>query len=623
MASLIQATSEPSRFSETYSGIDLKNVNISVENKELLVDAKVQFVNGKHYGLLGRNGVGKSILLTSLASGSLLPVALRTSIRVMLVRQTLDLERISESEKGTHVHTVQDELMQVPYGLNFVMSEREKWQALTEQQSGARGKFAREMLLYYEKMQSGEEDPVALAEQEQMLELEKPDPAHVVKVAKSMKIGDEVLCKPYLSLSGGWRMRVQLAKALIFTPDVLLLDEPTNHLDIAGVEWLQKTLNSKFTETTIVLVSHNRSFLNAVATDMIVFKNKSLEYFKGNYEQYIQTIADKEAFNERAQDAIDRKKEKMADSIQKNMQIAKKTGDDKRLQQTASRKVKMEERIGLERNAKGHRFKLNRDRAGYHYSVYADVDHIEEEKAQPKLHFTIQQPAALPRSGALDLLAVEGVGFKRRANGKTTFEMKNITMSVEGGRRYAIVGANGEGKTSLLNLLAGVLTPSSGTVTKKCGDNAIGYFRQDVVAELGSVQHTPVERLTQMFPNVKMQDVRGRLGAFGLGSTELATQKLSTMSGGQRVAYAFAELTFNAPSVLLLDEPNSHLDLEALELLADSLCEYEGAVVFVSHDLSFIQEVATDAYWMEGGTLTRMELEEVPERAKKTAKAPV
>ena len=639
---MINASSRTSRFSQADVGIDLQTVNISVEGRDLLSDSHVQLLSGVCYGLIGRNGVGKSVLLSCLADGSLLSPQLQEQLRVMYVRQAL--EQIEEACKPHRLDdkkkmksksmslgklfvelSTLEELLRPPYSMEKKIPEIEKWRQWAEQRSGARGFEARQKLSQLEKEAEAKMSSLNLDDDEDSEDYNYSDDEDhtrtisselLDKVLKSMKITPEMLLGPYSTLSGGWKMRIQLAKAMLFPPDLLLLDEPTNHLDIVGITWLERCIKRHFSKTTILLVSHNRSFLNNVVHEIIVFKNQKLEYFSGNYDTFLQTIEDKQAYADRMQDAIDRKKERMQASIQSNLTQALKKGDDKKLKQVASKKTKLEERTGLERNAKGHRFKLNRDRVGYFHSTLGDVDHVEGENTQPRLQFKIPEPD-LPRFKG-PLLVIEDVSFKRKDDdGKIVFQLNNVTFSVEAGQRVALLGPNGQGKSTLLNLLHQTWTQTSGII--QCRVQNVGYFEQGIVHELGQVTETAMGRLTQKYPTHKTEDLWKSLGSFGLGSSDLATKTpLSKFSGGQRVAYAFCELSIAAPSLLLLDEPNSHLDLEALEALGAALSNFAGGIVIVSHDTSFVDEVATDMFWICDGKMQEMEdgLDEIPARLK-------
>ena len=518
----VVARSQVSRFNDQINddySVNLKQVCISIHSsdsdtvKDLLVDAEIKLSRGGHYGLIGRNGVGKSVLMQSLASGSLFSVETRDAVRIMIIRQSIDGH---DSDDNPATWTVYNELKRKPFGIveSGQMSELERWQVKAAQQSGLRGLRARLMANKLESAASDDEIQVLDSDFVNDVEKETEDiddefadmlqPEELRKLLKQFQIPGDLnvfLSRPYSELSGGWRMRIQLMKVLIYQPDLLLLDEPTNHLDIKGIHWLQRILKQKFEDTTILFVSHNKGFLNAVADNMILFKNRRLEYFKGNYDTLLLSQEEKQLHNERMQEILDRKKSQMESSIKKNLQAAHKYGDDKRLKQAASKKHKLETRLGVEVNSKGHRFKLNRDRIGYFHSNRGEVEHIQGESHQSRLLFNIPVPR-MPR-GTSELLQVEGVSFRRLGpDGKVIFELKNITFNVCAGQKIAILGSNGEGKSTLLNLIANSWQPTRGHINRKSAK--LGYFQQNAVADMAKdTERTPLDRLKQQYPDAK------------------------------------------------------------------------------------------------------------------------
>ena len=232
-------------------------------------------------------------------------------MKIMLIKQTLESE--IESEKDDR--TVLKELKRRPFGVDPGLTEKERWALFAEQQSRSRGKYARDMLARLDCADST--DRPGLGHEEEELDI-----SDILSALHSLGMDDSMLSRPLHTLSGGWKMRVQLAKALLYQPDLLLLDEPTNHLDISGIAWLQRTLQEDFADMTVLLVSHVRSFLNGVVQDTILFRNRTLEYFRGNYDHYLQCQEEKAAFAERMQDSIDRKKAHLEASIQLNVALA-------------------------------------------------------------------------------------------------------------------------------------------------------------------------------------------------------------------------------------------------------------------------------------------------------------
>jgi ATPase subunit of ABC transporter with duplicated ATPase domains len=241
------------------------------------------------------------------------------------------------------------------------------------------------------------------------------------------------------------------------------------------------------------------------------------------------------------QESLDRKKAHMEASIEQNLRMAQKQKDDKRLKQVASRKTKLDERLGYERNAKGHRFKLNRDRVGWHDSVRGEVEGVEDEKTQSRLKFNILAPE-LPRFNG-PLLVVDELKFERATGKDVAFRLQNITFSVDAGQRLALLGPNGQGKSTLLNLIADAWTPTAGTIQRRT--SRIGYFQQHIVVELGKDSRSALERLCAIYPGEKQAYLWKHLGAFGLGAQQLATKTpLSSLSGEHEIDFISCFISF-------------------------------------------------------------------------------
>mmetsp|Transcript_45012 Transcript_45012/g.73349 ORF Transcript_45012/g.73349 Transcript_45012/m.73349 type:complete len:662 (+) Transcript_45012:157-2142(+) len=636
------ATSQVTRFhiaetSSSQKDVDLKQVSISIGDLELLVDAELRLFSGVHYGLVGRNGVGKSSLLKSIAYGLL--IGFPKAVRVLYVEQldgidpgipvlsvilnsdkeALKLKRDAELlTKATESGSPQLAAMALrKLRMVSLKDTLEEAQKEAELRSGARGVAARATLVQAEAAvaEEGKREPPTkqevaealsvahdlLSDTISKLQLIDSDSAEsrARRILKGLGFSLKTQDAPIGQLSGGWKMRVSLAQALFLKPDILFLDEPTNHLDLPAILWLQKYLSS-LDSTTLVIVSHDRSFLNAVTEETIVLRHKKLTYFTGNYDEYVSNSEDARQFAMRMKESLDRKRAHIEKSIQSGLKQAKKSGDDKKLSMVASRRKKLE-RVGLERNDKGHRFKLNRDRAGYHN---ATRDQVEVDNGDPSLKWQLPEPSELRYQGPL--LQVEGVAFWYVKGGKRV--LNNVTLNIEQGTRIGLVGANGDGKTTLMKLIEGELSPCEGSISRH-PQARFGSFSQHFVDELYNSTDsnaTPLSILSSRSPGVKEGELRGHLSNFGLGGT-LSTQKLRTLSGGQMARVAMACATYPPPQLLLLDEPTNHLDIDTIECMVEALVSFEGAVIFVSHDQFFVDSVAEEVYCMVKGNLSRLE----------------
>eukprot|EP00127_Corallochytrium_limacisporum_P000849 Clim_evm1s27 gene=Clim_evmTU1s27 len=417
---------------------------------------------------------------------------------------------------------------------------------------------------------------------------------------------------PLSHLSGGWKVRAALARALFAKPDLLLLDEPTNHLDLPTVVWLQKYLVEDLGDASCMLISHDRSFLNCVVDNIIILQNRKLEIFPGNYEDYLQITTDQKKHRARQRDSLARARKHMEASIAQGKRIARKTGDDKKAQMAATRQKKLDERFGIEVNHKGHRFKLNRDRAGYHNDMRDDV---ADEFVDKAARMTLPIPNEL-RGASRSYIEVQNVWFKYPSNNDNVLE--DVTLNISAGDRIGIVGANGAGKSSLMNLLAETLRPSRGSINRLPQAN-LGYFDQHDVEKLRydpkAANKTPYDAIMEAAPQFQDFQVREILG--NLGIQQNALMPLATLSGGQLTRVALALATIHKPQILLLDEPTNHLDADSIEVLADVLAPAgeDGeepllgkycAVVFVSHDVAFVNEVATSLFMVKKRHLTRL-----------------
>lgn len=362
--------------------------------------------------------------------------------------------------------------------------------------------------------------------------------------------------RPAKEFSGGWIMRAHLARLLVDEPDLLLLDEPTNHLDLETVVWLQKYLQAY--SGALVLISHDRAFLNALVTRVVELDRQQLFHYTGNYDDF---VLQKEA----------RRSQQLAAYKNQQRQIEK-------LQTFIDR------------------FGAKNTKAAQAQSKRKEIARIERIDAPDKesgpIHFRFPQPA---RSGAR-VITLEHVGH---SYGETKV-YSDLNLEIERGQRTVLVGPNGAGKSTLLKLLAGVLPVQSGR--RELGYNVeLGYFSQHRV-EMFDLSRPVLAEASDVSKPVPEQMVRSQLGAF-LFSGDDVFKPVSVLSGGEKSRLALAKLLLDPPNFLVMDEPTTHLDIRSIEALISALGQYAGTLVFVSHDVHFIRSIATSVLHVRLGEI--------------------
>ncbi|HEV8201051.1 MAG TPA: ABC-F family ATP-binding cassette domain-containing protein [Candidatus Polarisedimenticolia bacterium] len=347
------------------------------------------------------------------------------------------------------------------------------------------------------------------------------------------------------ALSGGWKMRVAMARVLLGSPDVLLMDEPTNHLDIESIVWLESFL--KQYQGTLLLTSHDRSFLNRVVSKIVEIDGGEITMYSGNYDFYDRERRLREANREAAyarQQAMLAKEQRFID-----------------------------------------RFRTHAAKAAQVQSRIKALDKIEKVTLPKRRAIVTFDFPAPPRSG--DQVAV--LERVRKEYGRRAVH-DDLSLTIRRGERWAVMGRNGAGKTTLLRLVAGVLDPDGGTVRLGAAVR-MGYFAQQSLDVL-KADLTVEEQLESDFPREGTGVLRNLAGAFQF-SGEDVDKKVRALSGGERSRLAMARLLFTSPNFLVLDEPTNHLDLATKEMLVDALGSFEGTMLFVSHDRTFLRGLAT------------------------------
>jgi len=502
--------------------ITASNITVQFGEKPLFEDVSVKFGNGHRYGLIGANGSGKTTFMKVLA-GELEPthgnVSVPAHARVGKLRQDQ-----FAFEDFSAIHTV-------------IMGHERLWQVYQE----------RDRL--YSKPSMTEEEGLHAAELEnEFAQLDGYTAESAAgELLLAVGIPEEQHNGPMSAIAPGWKLRVLLAQALFADPDVMLLDEPTNNLDIDTIRWLEGVLNER--KCTMVIISHDRHFLNTVCTHMADLDYGELRVFPGNYDEYMTAAT---MARERVQSENTKKKERIAD-----------------LQAFVSR------------------FSANASKSRQATSRARQIEKIVLEEVKPSSrmnpYIRFEQDKKLHR------LAVSTDTLGKSYGDMRVF--RDVSINIEAGQRVAVVGPNGIGKTTLLRSIVGDLAVDHGSV--KWAENAeVAYMPQDH----GDIFTAPVTVFDWMRARGKPRDddqaIRATLGRL-LFSRDEMLKTVDKLSGGERGRMLFGEIVLKRPNIILMDEPTNHLDMESIESLNLALENYPGTVIFVSHDREFVSSLAT------------------------------
>lgn len=505
-------------------------ITLRYHGAELLVDAKVELNCGRRYGLLGVNGCGKSTLMEAI------------SCRELPIPDHFDIfhltNEIEPSDKTA---------------LACVM-EVSKEKVRLEKEA--------------EILAQRPDDDVAHERLMDIYErLDELDSAKAEVTASRLLhgLGFTPLMQATATrdFSGGWRMRVALARALFVKPSILLLDEPTNHLDLDACVWLEEEL--KTYSRILVLVSHSQDFLNGVCTNIINMTKKELQTFTGNYDQFITTRAELE---ENQMKAYKREQEEI--SHMKDYIARFGHGSAKLARQAQSKEKTLAKMV-----EGGLTEKVVRDKS---------------------IEFYFPDCGKLPPP----VLGVDKVSFRYADNKPLIYKELDFGMDLD--TRVALVGPNGAGKSTLLKLLCGELVPTEGRI-RKHQHLKFGRFNQHL-HEILDMEAPALQWMMTTFPEEKeVERMRKFLGRYGLTGKQ-QTCPIKNLSDGQRSRIIFAWLSFQNPHMLLLDEPTNHLDIETIDALAEAINEFDGGMILVSHDFRLIMQVAKEIWVCEKGEVT-------------------
>ena len=396
---------------------------------------------------------------------------------------------------------------------------------------------------------SGDEMALAAAHSE----LAEVNEGAVVAQAKAILAGlgfaEADSCRKVHDFSGGWRNRIQLARALMRPADLLLLDEPTNHLDIDSLIWLENWLRR--VEATVIIISHDREFLDRAVNTIWSVEDGTICRYAGNYSQFELARIEKLRAQESARRAYETQAAHLTSFIERFRAKATKA-------RQAQSRIKMLEKLQA----------------------------VEPVRAKREWRFNFLKPLRLPEH------LVDGENLKIGYGEKVV--LSGVSFSIRSGERIGILGVNGAGKSTLVKAIVGELTPMSGELRRGQGLE-IGYFAQHQLDQL-RMDETPLEHLRHLAPDAREQELRDFLGTYRF-SGDFAEAKVAPMSGGEKARLALALIAWKKPNLLVLDEPTNHLDMETREALTMALSTYEGAVLLVSHDRHLLRAV-TDELWL-------------------------
>jgi ATP-binding cassette, subfamily F, member 3 len=514
--------------------------------KRILTDAECSLIYGRRYGLIGRNGVGKSTFLRHIASRQIPGIPGHISILHV------------EQEMSGDDQTALDAVLSADYRRACLLEE----QAILSERSTS---------LELDFTPQDEERLSAVHRRLIDLDADRAT-SRAAMILAGLGFSQNDQKRPTRTFSGGWRMRLSLAQALFAQPDLLLLDEPTNMLDFPAVVWLQEYLLQW--PGTILVVSHDRLFLDAVCSDIVHLHAEQLVSYRGDYTQFVAT----------------------------------------RTERLKNQQREYETQLAYRQHLQAFvdRWRYNANRAPQAQSRLKILEKL------PELKPVVIDAPILFRFPKLDtpppspLVQLDQVDFAYESTSNTSkIILKNVSFNLNTDGRVAIVGPNGAGKTTLLKLLTGQLDPTHGRASLN-SRLRVAYFSQHHVDGLNdagqdpALSRTPLEWLALKYPGKLDEEYRRQLGSFGL-SGPLALQSIETLSGGQKSRLVFAGLALNTPHLLILDEPTNHLDIDSIDALIEAIKVFNGAVIAVSHDKRFVDLIAKEIWVCANASVKQFE----------------
>ncbi|KAG7692408.1 hypothetical protein KL951_005013 [Ogataea haglerorum] len=535
-----------------------KSKDIKVENfdlyvgagKRILSDASLTLAYGRRYGLVGQNGIGKSTLLRALSRREL---NIPKHITILHVEQELRGDETTALQSVLDADVWRKQLLHEQAKIDERIAEIDRLKTEFEPESLEAKKLDNEQNDLAERLEEVHEK---LSE----MESDRAE-GRAASILYGLGFSEEAQQQPTNTFSGGWRMRLSLARALFCKPDLLLLDEPTNMLDVPSSTYLAHYLQTY--PATVLVVSHDRAFLNEVATDIIHQHSERLDYYRGsNFDSFYNTREERLKNQKREYENQMQYRQHLQAFIDKFRYNAAKSSE-------AQSRIKKLEKLPV----------------------------LEPPQEEKQITFKFPEPDKIQPP----ILQLSGVSF---GYDPQKLLLSDVDLDVQLDSRIALVGANGCGKTTLLKILMGDNTPLKGSVTRN-SRLRIGYFAQHHVDQM-DLNLSAVSWLSTKFPGKTDEEYRRHLGSFGITGS-LSLQKMESLSGGQKSRVAFASLCLNTPHILILDEPSNHLDTSGLDALSDALKNFKGGVLMVSHDVAMINSVCNEIWVSEDGTVKRFD----------------
>jgi ATP-binding cassette subfamily F protein 3 len=501
----------------TISGVTLRmGGRLLLERADLSVDP------GRRIGLVGRNGAGKSTLLKAI-SGEIEvdggDIRINPNARMAYIRQ----------EVPSGEQSLLDTVLEGDPERLALLAEAENHDLPHER-----------IAHIYERLNTIDADSA---------------PARAATVLSGLGFDVAAQARPVNSFSGGWRMRVALAKVLFSCPDLLLLDEPTNHLDLEATLWLEAWL-AKF-QGSALIVSHDQGLLNRAVQGIVHLDQQKLSYTPGGYDEFVRIRTEKAMLQAKSAEKIAAQRAHMQSFVDRFRASAAKA------RQAQSRLRALEKMPAIE-------------------AVIEDV----------VTRFSFPEPSRMPPP----ILSLDGVAVGYNDDPV----LRSLSLSLTMDDRIALLGANGNGKSTFAKLLAGRLSAMHGNL-RRPGKLRVGYFAQHQEAEL-TPEETPIDHMARALPNAAPPQVRAQLARFGL-DRDRANTATAKLSGGERARLLLALATRDAPQLLILDEPTNHLDIDACDALVRALSEFSGAVLLITHDPHLVELVADRLWLVDQGTV--------------------